>query len=202
MFDFDIDIDSTNKMRKIKGNSISSKSELKKIAKMKFRNDMCFDAIGKFPENNEVKSFVSKGMSDAGSFLNAFNEEFGVIDEATICTWTISMSNIKRILNFIDNGLIKKCVFLLNDGLLKTNSTKSIYAFLRLEFDKRKEVSYAVANTHAKIQMYKSGDRYVTISGSGNWSENPRIENYIIIGGKETYDFNVGWVKSIIKHGV
>ena len=46
--------------------------------------------------------------------------------------------------------------------------------------------------------MYKTKENYLTISGSGNWSENPRIENYIIIGGESSYDFNCDWIKKII----
>lgn len=188
-----------NKIRKVKDKSLSNKAALKKMARMEYRDNVCVEAISKFPEENEVMSFVSKGMSDAGSFLTAVNKKEGVIEEAIICTWTISKNNIKRLLDFVDEGKIKKLYFLINNGLLKTNSTKPIYAYLRLEFDKRKQnVFYAVANTHAKIQMYKTEEKYLTISGSGNWSENPRIENYIIIGGKENYDFNAKWVKDCI----
>ena len=70
---------------------------------------------------------------------------------------------------------------------------------MRLEFDKRKDkINYVVANSHAKIQMYKTSNKYITISGSGNWSENPRIENYIILGGKQQYDFNSQWIKELM----
>lgn len=194
-----LDLFQENKIVKVKGVSLSNKPALKKIARMEYRNNICIDAIKEFPKENEVSSFVSKGLSDAGSFLNAVYQKEGAIKEAVICTWTISKTNIQRILDFVDEGKIEKLYFLINDGLLNTNSTKPIYAFLRLEFDKRKDkISYAVANTHAKIQMYKTNEKYITISGSGNWSENPRIENYILIGGAESYNFNSGWVKDLM----
>ena len=187
-----------NKIVKVKSNSRASKSELNQLV----RDTNCYEALEKFPENNEVVSFVSQGLSDAGSFLFAFYEMEGTIKEATIVTWTISMQNVRKLLNYVDEGKILNLNVLINDGLLKTNSTKPIYAFMRLEFDKRKDkIKYAVANSHAKIQMYESENgKKTTISGSGNWSENPRIENYILLGGEYHYGFNTGWVKDII-HG-
>lgn len=186
-----------DKIIKVKGDSRASRSELKQV----IRDTNCYEALKKFPDNNEVVSFVSKGLSDAGSFLFAFYEREGIIEEATIATWTISKKNVQKMLDYVDEGKIKKLNVMINDGLLKTNSTKPIYAFMRLEFDKRKDkISYCVANSHAKIQMYKSvNGKYATISGSGNWSENPRIENYILIGGEYNYNFNVGWIKDILK---
>lgn len=190
--------DEENKMIKVKKDSMSSKKELKHL----IRDTNCYEALKKFPEDNEIASFVSMGLSDAGSFLFAFYECEGVIDEAIIATWTISKNNILKLLKYVDEGKINKLTVLINDGLLKTNSTKPIYALLRLEFDKRKDkISYVVANSHAKIQMYKSANgKYTTVSGSGNWSENPRIENYVLIGGEETFNFNKNWINKIIKH--
>lgn len=184
-----------NKTIKIKDNSKSSK----KIQKKFLRDVECFSALKEIPNDGEICSFVSRGLSDAGSFLYAVSEIEGVIKEAVIATWTISKNNIIKILDYVDSGKIEKLYFLLNDGMLKTNSTKPIYAFLRNEFDKRKnKIKYAVANSHAKIQMYKTEKKYITISGSGNWSENPRIENYIIICDEETYNFNAKWIKELL----
>lgn len=198
MYDL-FEIGEENKIKKIKGDSISNKSELKSLARQLNRDINCLEAIELFPKENEICSFVSKGMSDAGSFLYAINEKLGVIEELTICTWTISKNNIKRLLDYVDEGKVLKLNFLINDGMLNTNSTKPIYAFMRLEFDQRKDkIKYSVVNSHAKIQMYKVAENYLTISGSGNWSENPRIENYIIIGGKNSYDFNYKWINDII----
>lgn len=188
--------DGIDRMKKLKGDSISSKKEQRRL----MRDTNCYESLKSFPENGEMCSFVSKGLSDAGSFLFAFYKCEGAIDEAIVVTWTISKSNIIKLLDYVDEGKIKKLTVLINDGLLKTNSTKPIYAFMRLEFDKRKDkISYAVANSHAKIQMYKSeSGKFTTVSGSGNWSGNPRIENYVIIGGESVFDYNKKWVEEIV----
>jgi hypothetical protein len=40
---------------------------------------------------------------------------------------------------------------------------------------------------------------YITISGSGNWSENPRIENYTITNDKERFLFHQSWMLEVAK---
>ncbi len=195
LFGFDNDSAKINKIRK---ESRAAKREAKANFKQQSRDQNCKDAIdsaGGLPAEHEVQSFVSRGMSDAGSFLHVVLDKHKIIDEAVIATWTISRKNIDRLLLALDSGEIKHLTFLINDGLLKTNSTKAIYAYLCIEFNKRADkIKYNVANSHAKIQCYKCGENYYTISGSANWSENPRIENFILIGGKQQYEFNKSWI--------
>ena len=78
-----------NKIIKVKLDSKSNKKELKKTFRQLNRDNNCLSAISEFPNENEVQSFVSRGLSDAGSFLYAVYEKEGVIEEATIATWTI-----------------------------------------------------------------------------------------------------------------
>lgn len=185
-----------NKIKKVNKKSISSKAEMKKIDRLLYRDKHCKEVVD-FPSNDEVSIYVSNGLSDAGSFLYAFYEKFGIIEEALIATWTISRANVLKLIEYIDSGKIKNLTFLLNDGMLKTSSTKPIYGLLRVEFDKR-NIKYSVANSHAKVQAYKSGETMITISGSGNWSLNPRIEDYVLIGGKKTFDFTKNWIQDLM----
>lgn len=189
---------SENKIVKVKKGSIYSGCESKEIARQIVRDEHCKDTIIDFPNNNQVAIYISHGLSDAGSFLYAFYEEYGVIEEAFISTWTISKNNVLKLIEYVDSGKIKNLTFLLNDGMLKTASTKPIYGLLRNEFDNR-NIKYAVANSHAKVQAYKNSKTTCTISGSGNWSKNPRIEDYVLIGGKKTFEFTKEWITKIVK---
>lgn len=181
--------------------AVGEKRKLKQNLKFSTRNDNLrniLKKIGGLPNNDEIIEFISDGTSDTGSFFSLIIEDIGVIDEIYITTWTISRENVVRLLDAYDSGKIKKIVFLINNGLLKTNSTKSIWGLINDEFPKR-NIQYKAVNSHAKIFTCKIGDRYLTISGSGNWSENPRIENYFIIGGKDSFYFNKTWMQKAIK---
>ena len=188
---FDYEVPVTN----VRIEARAEKAKIKKELNLILRNENCQALIksgGGFPQNDEIMNLVSSGASDTGGFFTALLEEFGTIDEMYLSTWTISMQNVNRLIDAYDNGQIKKLTFLINDGLLKTNSTKAIWGAINDLFSKR-NIPYRAVNSHAKIFCVRCGERYLTISGSGNWSENPRIENYFIIGGKESFCFNKKW---------
>lgn len=42
-------------------------------------------------------------------------------------------------------------------------------------------------------------DEYFVIEGSGNLSDNARIEQYLFEQCKETYDFHVSWMQDLSK---
>lgn len=195
---FDCELPVTN----VRIDARAEKMKIKKEMKFEIRNETCSELVkraGGFPKEGEIMHFVSDGASDTGSFFTALLAEFGEIDEMYLSTWTISMQNVNRLLEAFDNGSLRYFNFLINDGLLKTNSTKAIWGAINDLFSKR-NIKYKAVNSHAKIFCCKMGENYITISGSGNWSENPRIENYIIIGGKATFDFNKKWIEEQINY--
>ena len=195
---FDIEIPVTN----VRIEARAEKTKIKKEMKLLLRNENCSNLIkiaGGFPKEGEIVQFVSDGASDTGGFFSALLEEFGEIDEMYLSTWTISMQNVKRLIDAYDERKLKSLYFLINDGLLKTNSTKAIWGAINDLFSQR-GIKYKAVNSHAKIFCCRIGENYITISGSGNWSENPRIENYIIIGGKATFDFNKKWMLEKINY--
>lgn len=174
----------------------AEKQRMKKEIKTLYRNENCqklINSVGGFPQNDEIINLVSDGTSDTGGFFTSILNEFGVIDEMYLSTWTISMQNVNRLIEAYDAGLIKEFCFLINDGLLKTNSTKNIWGAINELFTKR-NIKYRAVNSHSKIFCVKCKDRFITVSGSGNWSENPRIENYFLIGGEQTFSFNKKWM--------
>ena len=178
----------------------AEKRKIKQTIKFSARNENLHNIlknVGGLPANDEMVNFVSDGTSDTGGFFSEILREFGNIDEMFLSTWTISRENVLRILEAYDQGRIGKFEFLINNGLLKTNSTKAIWGLICDEFTKR-GIKYRAVNSHAKIFCVKCGDRFITVSGSGNWSENPRIENYFIIGGEETFSFNKKWMQELI----
>jgi hypothetical protein len=174
----------------------AEKQAIKKSLKTLHRNENCETLIrlaGGLPQNDEILNFVSDGSSDTGGFFTAILKEFGTIDEMYLSTWTISMQNVNRLLEAFDSRLVKEFSFLINDGLLKTNSTKAIWGAINEQF-KARNIKFRAVNSHAKIFCVRCKDRFITVSGSGNWSENPRIENYFIIGGEQSFYFNKKWM--------
>lgn len=61
--------------------------------------------------------------------------------------------------------------------------------------DNHKHVRVTFANNHAKVFLAKTNDgKHIVFEGSGNLSDNARIEQYIIEDNKTTYNFHKEWI--------
>jgi hypothetical protein len=181
-------------------NALSKKSSFKKIAKTSMRDDNfdnIIDELKGLPKPNEIIFIKTNGCSDTGSiFTNILTKEN--IEVLYLSTWVISRNNIERIIKAIDNGALKKCYFVVSKRLKELK--KSDYAFLVEEFRKRKESCFfKVCNSHAKTFSVKTdkGNLY-TVTGSGNWTENPRIENFVIFNDENAFNHNKDWMEEMI----
>lgn len=180
------------------GLALIKKTSFKKQAKQINRNEAfttLIDQVG-WPNANEVVYLKSNGCSDTGSiFIDACNR-FGKIKELYLSTWIISRSSIEYLCNLIDNGNLDLLYFAVSKRLKELK--KSDYAYLVEQFTMRDKIKFKVLNCHAKTFSFNTEKDYYTVTGSGNWTQNPRIENYIIINDKEAFDFNKDWITELM----
>ena len=54
-----------------------------------------------------------------------------------------------------------------------------------------------VDGVHAKVAIIKSGDNYLTIEASANYSKNVRIEQFVITNDKALFEFHKGWIEEL-----
>jgi hypothetical protein len=181
-------------------NALSKKSSFRKMAKTSMRDDnfnSIIDEVNGLPKPNEVVFIKTNGCSDTGSiFSNILLSE--KIETLYLSTWVISRNNIERIIKAIDKGDLKQIYFVVSKRLKELK--KSDYAFLIEQFSKRSDKCfYKVCNSHAKTFSVKTdkGNLY-TVTGSGNWTENPRIENFVIFNDENAFNHNKEWMEEMI----
>ena len=56
-------------------------------------------------------------------------------------------------------------------------------------------LDYKLQNVHAKVTLIKQGINWFVITGSGNFSENARQEQYTIRNDKKIYNFYKSWME-------
>jgi hypothetical protein len=165
----------------------------------KTKRDLTFQEIleqnGGLPKPSEMLLIKSNGCSDTGGIFEAISKT-GIIDQMYLSTWIISRLNIDYICEQVDSGNLKSLVFVIS--VRQKQLKKSDYAHMIEEFKKRPEIKIRVCNCHAKTFSAKVGDNYYTVSGSGNWTKNPRIENYIVMNQKEPFEHNKEWMEEMI----
>lgn len=147
------------------------------------------------PTKNTYLAIKTNGTSDCGSIFSYLLKKHSVIDDMYMATWTISKQNIKRIRLAIENEQLKKLTMIFSSTLKAANP--SLYANLISSLHDFDNVFLKEVNSHAKTFSVKIKDDYYTVSGSANWSENPRIENFLILNNKELYNHHKEWMSEL-----
>lgn len=154
---------------------------------------------GGLPKKNECLLIKSNGCSDTGGIFHCMAQT-GIVEHLYLSTWIISRTNIDYLLELYDKGKLKNLTFIisLRQKQMTGGSGKAVYAYMIEQFQKRDRIKYRVCNSHAKTFSAKVAENYYTVTGSGNWTKNPRIENYIVTNQQDIYDFNKEWMKELI----
>ena len=179
------------------GLSLIKKGQFRKKAKIENR-DLQFSLLcPELPKENEFFLYKSNGLSDTGSIFKHI-VSFSKINTLYLSTWIISRPNIEFLVNSIESGEIAKIYFVVSTRLKQLK--KSDYAFLIEQFRRfPKQIFFKVCNSHAKtFSCSDFNGNFYTVTGSGNWTSNPRIENYIFLNDMTAFDHNKEWMEKLI----
>lgn len=196
---FDIPAD-TSKIDQSNGQALIRKGAFNASLRADTRNDnfnKLMDDAGGLPGKHEYLALKSNGLSDTGSIFSYIVDHFEC-GTLYLSTWIISRPNIDRICEVLDSGRLERLVFVVSTRLKQLK--KSNYAYLCEQLDERSDkCKYKIFNSHAKTFSIdtKQGD-FFTVTGSGNWTENPRIENYLILNNEDLFNHHKQWMTELI----
>lgn len=151
--------------------------------------------FGGFPNENQYFAIKTNGTSDCGSIFTYALQNWEEITEMYLATWTISKQNIKRIKEAMESGKLKNLTMVFSSTLKGANP--ALYASLIGALKSFENVKLKEINSHAKTFSISNGKDYITVSGSANWSENPRIENFLILNDKNLFEHHKDWMSEL-----
>jgi len=105
-------------------------------------------------------------------------------------TWTINQAKTKTLGEFLETGKIKS-IFFLTDSKFK-NAETSHFAVLKYLIDKYNG-KMKVFQNHAKVTLLQNADHNFTITGSANYTANPRTEQFTLDDDSELFEFYENW---------
>lgn len=190
MFSID-DLSAPPEIVETKSSSCKSKKKSGKRVIGK-ENSACQDVIGTL-EKDSIIQFVSKAEWSTHDLLFHILKQTGPA-EVTLATWSVTTPVISKISNMIETGLITKLDGLF-DWRMKVRCPEA-EQFMRYNC-----VDIRLVNCHAKVTVIKNEAWNITIVGSANLTNNPRIESGVIFTDKETADFNLIWMRGELKNG-
>jgi phosphatidylserine/phosphatidylglycerophosphate/cardiolipin synthase-like enzyme len=112
--------------------------------------------------------------------------------ELYITTYALREFAVRQMVLAIEKGLIKNVHMLLDYRAQRR--TPDVYQFAQNNFTNIK-----LTSVHAKVCVLKAVDKCITITGSANWTQNPRIESGVITDDYNVGMFNINWIKNIMK---
>jgi hypothetical protein len=170
-------------------------SKNKAIAKRMMRKEVASDIIATLPAIGESFECITNGQSNAGGFYEVIRDRWGKVDELCIATWIMNRDYINMLFDDLDNNRLGSLVFIISNRMQQLGKGHApAFNVLKSKAIEHPRVKFRVANSHAKVFSMTNGIDYITVSGSGNWSENPRIENYCITNDKTKFDFHKKWM--------
>lgn len=121
------------------------------------------------------------------------------INEIYIAVYRMNLLSVNKLKSIIDSGDIK-CTILLSSFFRENKRYEKWAEELLMYANDKKDVNICFAVNHAKVFIAKTKDlRHIVFEGSGNLSDNARIEQYLIEDNEITYNFHKEWITNVFK---
>ena len=172
--------------------ALLTKSELKifeKKTRLKSNADDILKSFDYIPKEGEAHSIFTSGQSNAGGFYECYRDKFSYVEELVLATWIISRDYAMMIHDDLKNKRLGGLTMMISNRMSQLPNKKATYNYIVSEYPSIKGANFGIVNSHAKTYGLIVDGNYINVEGSGNWSENPRIENYTISNNKDVYDF-------------
>lgn len=123
------------------------------------------------------------------------------IQEMYLAVYRINEPTVRSLIDFIQSGKIKKSVFVISSFFNQTKKPEQWAIMLKQFADETENCQHVYTHNHAKILAVRTSDNeYFVFEGSGNMSDNARIEQYIYENSKESFEFHKKWMTELCKN--
>jgi len=156
--------------------------------KAKALSDLC-----EKPKQGEQWRIVTEKQFNAFAvILNVLQEE--IIEELYLAIYRINEPTVASIIDYIESGKIKKAYFVISNFFNQTKKPERWAIQLKEFANKNKNTKHVYTHNHSKCLAVKTKDNYYVFEGSGNMSDNARIEQYVYENNKQVFEFHKQWI--------
>lgn len=188
------------------GNVISGHKVITdKAIKRKIKNDELhlqkansLDQLCQHPLKDEHYRIITEKAFNAYALILSVLKRT-TIEEMYLAIYRINQPTVDSIIDFIEQGKIKTATFVISNFFNQTKKPERWAMKLRDYAATNDKVQHIYIHNHAKIMAMKTtdGNHYV-FEGSGNMSDNARIEQYVYDNNKDIFEFHKAWMNELI----
>ena len=152
--------------------------------------------IAPTPEKGEQYVIITEKQFNAFALICNLIEN-NIIDEIHLAIYRINQPTVEAIINYIESGKIKKGTFVISSFFNQTKKPEQWAIRLREYCKQNKNFKHIYTHNHAKVLLARVKNDYYVFEGSGNMSDNARIEQYRYENNKEVFEFHKDWMTQI-----
>lgn len=121
------------------------------------------------------------------------------INEMYVAVYRINEPTVNGIIRLLDEGKISFAVFVISSFFAQTKKPERWSILLRQYcIDHPEKTRHIYVHNHAKVFCCKTSDGgYYVLEGSGNMSDNARIEQYLFEHRELTFNFHRDWILEV-----
>ena len=168
------------------------KNEQMHYIRAKALSDIC----GEPAEGEQWRIITEKQFNAFALILHLLQTR--VIEEMYLAGYRINEPTVTSIIEFIESGKIKKSVFVISSFFNQTKKPEQWAIMLKQFADKKANCYHVYTHNHAKVLAVRtSKNEFFVFEGSGNMSDNARIEQYIYENSKQSFEFHKKWMTEL-----
>jgi hypothetical protein len=174
------------------------------LQKVKYDEIICnktknfVDIIGDELSTNVQYRMVTDKSFNAIVVIDYLLKKYELV-EIYIAVYRMNLLSVNKLKSIIDDGNVK-CFILLSSFFRENKRYERWAEELLMYAENKKDVQISFAVNHAKVFIAKTKDnRHIVFEGSGNLSDNARIEQYLIEDNEVTYNFHKQWIIDTLK---
>lgn len=123
-----------------------------------------------------------------------------VIEELYLAIYRINEPTVDSLIEFIESGKIKKATFVISSFFNQTKKPEAWAKKLRLYCEVKENCEHVYVHNHSKVLAIRTeGNDNFVFEGSGNMSDNARVEQYLYENCKESFEFHKNWMVELVK---
>jgi len=181
-----------NKKKKVLEND--RKLYLKFLEQQYVRVSVLEDIISLPKQQEQIRLVTQQNFNAFAIFLYIIKNKN--IREVYLTTYSIDKNTVEGLLKIFEKEDFKLTILIAS--LIK-HDKPLLREKLMLLAKQNKNVSFTEAYNHTKIIAVRTDKNdYYVIEGSGNLSNNARIESYMFENNKQSFDFHKSWINDIL----
>ncbi|VDH05874.1 hypothetical protein [Bergeyella zoohelcum] len=173
----------------------SEKKELPKLGESKSHSAYLNSHLERIDNLNDLVRIPQEGEIFFLHTVKAFNAFTFIpwlakrhfIEELYASTYSISRRVIEALQELQQKGRIGEVTLLISDSMIKRNPVTIDVLEGVAKHNANFQVKYFW--NHSKVCLIKAGDFHLVLEGSGNWSENAQLEQYVLANSEAVFNF-------------